>query len=44
MAWRLARKWYTADDVYIDYIDYDHGYYLCNHSYPGERLAITVVL
>ena len=36
-----AENWYADDDVYIDY---DDGYYLCNRSYPGIRLAITVSL
>jgi len=36
--------WYDADDLYIDYDDYDSGYYLYNRSYPDVRLAITVVL
>jgi hypothetical protein len=36
-----AANWYADDDVYIDY---DGGYYLCNRSYPGFRLAITVSL
>jgi len=34
--------WYYTDDVYIDYID--GGYYLCNPSYPGDQIAVTVVL
>ncbi len=34
--------WYYTDDVYVDYID--GGYYLCNPSYPGSRIAISVVL
>jgi hypothetical protein len=36
-----AENWYATDDVYIDYAN---GYYLCNRSYPGVRLAITVQL
>ena len=36
-----AANWYAVDDVYIEYAD---GYYLCNRSYPGVRLAITVSL
>jgi hypothetical protein len=36
-----AENWYSTDDVYIDYAD---GYYLCNRTYPGVRLAITVSL
>jgi hypothetical protein len=34
--------WYYTDDVYVDYID--GGYYLCNPSYPGAQVAISVVL
>jgi hypothetical protein len=34
--------WYYTDDVYVDYINGD--YYLCNPSYPGDRIAISVVL
>jgi outer membrane biosynthesis protein TonB len=34
--------WYYTDDVYIDYID--DGYYLCNPSYPGTQIAVSVVL
>jgi hypothetical protein len=34
--------WYYTDDVYVDYID--GGYYLCNPSYPGDQIAISVVL
>jgi len=34
--------WYYTDDVYVDYID--GGYYLCNPSYPGTRIAVSVVL
>jgi len=33
--------WYYTDDVYVDYID--GGYYLCNPSYPGVQISITVV-
>jgi hypothetical protein len=35
-------SWYYTDDVYIDYID--GGYYLCNPSYPGTQIAVSVVL
>jgi len=35
-------SWYYTDDVYVDYIG--DGYYLCNPSYPGARIAISVVL
>jgi hypothetical protein len=34
--------WYYTDDVYIDYLD--GGYYLCNPSYPGVRVGISVIL
>jgi hypothetical protein len=34
--------WYYTDDVYVDYID--GGYYLCNPSYPGVQIAISVQL
>jgi hypothetical protein len=34
--------WYYTDDVYVDYID--GGYYLCNPYYPGNQIAISVVL
>jgi hypothetical protein len=36
-----AQDWYSADDVYVGY---DNGYYLYNRQYPGEAIAITVVL
>jgi hypothetical protein len=36
-----TQNWYSADDVYVGY---DNGYYLYNRAYPGEALAITVVL
>lgn len=36
-----AQNWYSADDVYVGY---DNGYYLYNRQYPGEPIAITVVL
>jgi len=36
-----AENWYADDDVYIVY---DGGYYLCNRTYPGVMLAITVSL
>jgi len=39
-----ADNWYDSDDLYIDYDDYDTGYYLHNHRYPEIRLAITVAL
>jgi hypothetical protein len=34
--------WYYTDHVYVDYID--GGYFLCNPSYPGVRVGISVVL
>lgn len=36
-----APNWYAANDVYVGY---DNGYYLYNRAYPGEAIAITVVL
>jgi hypothetical protein len=36
-----AQNWYAADDVYVGY---NNGYYLYNRAYPGEAIAITVVL
>jgi hypothetical protein len=36
-----ASNWYSAADVYVGY---DGGYYLYNRAYPGEAIAITVVL
>jgi hypothetical protein len=36
-----AQDWYSADDVYVGY---DNGYYLYNRQYPGEAIAISVVL
>jgi len=36
-----AENWYSADDVYVGY---DEGYYLYNRQYPGEAIALTVVL
>ena len=34
--------WYYTDNVYVDYIN--GQYYLCNPSYPGAQIAISVVL
>lgn len=34
-------NWYAADDVYVGYND---GYYLYNRQYPGEAIAVRVVL
>ncbi len=34
--------WYYTDDVYVDYIN--GQYYLCNPSYPGAQVSISVVL
>jgi hypothetical protein len=39
-----ASDWYETDDVYVDYDDYDDGYYLYNARYPYVRLAITVFM
>ena len=39
-----SENWYDSDDVYIDYIDYDDGYYLYNPHHPQVRLAITIAL
>jgi len=39
-----APDWYDSDDLYIDYNDYDDGYYLYDRRHPGEGLAITIVL
>lgn len=36
--------WYASDDVYVDYDDYDDGYYLYNRRDPNVRLAITITL
>ena len=36
-----SANWYASDDVYIDYND---GYYLYNRQYPGEAIAVSVVL
>lgn len=35
-------NWYYTDDVYVVYTN--GGYYLCNPSYPGTQIAISVVL
>jgi hypothetical protein len=37
-------NWYSSDDVYIDYDNYDRGYYLYNRRYPQMRLTIMVAL
>ena len=34
--------WYYTDNVYVDFID--GGYYLCNPYYPGDRVAISVII
>jgi hypothetical protein len=39
-----AENWYDTDDVYVDYDDYDNGYYLYNRRHPNVRLAITVIM
>jgi len=36
--------WYDQDDLYIDYDDYDGGYYLYNRRDPQIRLAVTILL
>jgi hypothetical protein len=36
-----APNWYSADDVYVGF---ENGYYLYNRQYPGEAIAITVML
>ena len=36
-----GNNWYDADDLYIDY---DDGYYLYNQRYPGEGIALAVVM
>jgi hypothetical protein len=36
-----AVDWYASDDVYVDYYD---GYYLYNRRYPGQGIAISVVM
>ena len=33
-------NWYDADDLYIDYDNYDGGYYLYNRTDPQVRLAV----
>ena len=40
--WSL--DWYDSDDLYIDYDDYDGGYYLYDMRDPRVRLAVTVLL
>jgi hypothetical protein len=35
-----SNDWYANDDVYVDY--YGGGYYLHNHRYPKDRIAISV--
>ncbi len=37
-------NWYDSDDVYVDYDDYDSGYYLIDRRQPSIRLAISVVM
>jgi hypothetical protein len=36
-------NWYGTNDLYIDYDEYDGGYYLYNRSDHQIRLAIAVV-
>jgi hypothetical protein len=33
-------SWYDSDDLYIDYDNYDQGYYLYNRRDPQIRLAV----
>jgi hypothetical protein len=37
-----SNDWYENDDVYIDYSG--DGYYLYNHRYPNDRIAVTVYM
>ncbi len=37
-----SNNWYDNDDMYIVY--YGGGYYLCNRSYPRDRIAITIYM
>ncbi len=39
-----SEDWYATDDVYVDYDDYNDGYYLYNRRHPGFGLALTVVM
>jgi hypothetical protein len=36
-----GQDWYDSDDMYIGY---DDGYYLYNRRYPGDGVAITIVM
>jgi len=36
-----AQDWYASDDVYVGF---DNGYYLYNRQFPGEAIAVTVML
>ncbi len=38
-AW--AENWYGSDNLYIVY---DNGYYLYDRLYPGNGIAISVIL
>jgi hypothetical protein len=35
--------WYESDDLYIDYDNYDQGYYLYNRRDPQVRLAVAIL-
>jgi len=37
-------NWFDSDDLYIDYDDYDQGYYLYDRRDPQVRLAVTILL
>jgi hypothetical protein len=37
-----SNNWYDSDDMWVDY--YAGGYYLCNRSHPGDRIAISFYL
>ncbi|MGA2082803.1 MAG: hypothetical protein ABSH53_19625 [Holophaga sp.] len=37
-----AANWYGSDDVYISF--FDGGYYMCNRSYPADRIALSISL
>jgi hypothetical protein len=37
-----SSDWYDSDDVYVDYNG--DGYYLYNHRYPSDRIAISFYL
>ncbi len=37
-----SNNWYDTDEMWVDY--YAGGYYLCNRSHPGDRIAISFYL